>query len=535
VEFFSSSIPYAETGYFTKFIADYTRLNAVATSFYDYLPTDAGLDEAINNRANHPIDREVLVSTLERQYEHINKSEKTATNINLLKNQNTYTVCTAHQPNLMTGYLYFTYKIIHAIKLCHHLKSRYPEKDFVPVYYMGSEDQDIDELGVFNFRGDEYRWDGNGQKGAVGRMKTESLQPLFAKMLHYLGSPGATTTRLKEIIEKSYLQQPTIAAATLVLVNELFGQFGLVVLNPDQPEFKKKFQPIIEDELFNNVSYKLVSERTVSFEKHYKSQAFPRPINLFYLDNNCRERIEFSGKEWRVLNTEIAWNQNQLSNEISAHPEKFSPNVILRPLYQETILPNVAFIGGGAEVTYWGQLKPLFHNYKIFLPAVILRQSLLTINNKQNILLNKLHLQPTQLFQTIQQLQNNFIMEHAHAATSLETEFEEIKKIAGSIQIKAKAVDTTLELSVKAAAVKIEKTLLSIQKKLIKSEKKKMAVAMDQIEKIKSELFPKNSLQERTDNFPEYFLEYGNEYFTQIFNHTDPINREMKILTAKDK
>src|SRR5690606_36563786 len=90
----------------------------------------------------------------------------------VLAEPTTFTVCTAHQPNLATGYLYFVYKILHAIKLAEALNAAHPEHRFVPVYYMGSEDADLDELGTFRYVGKKFVWDAGGQKGAVGRMDT---------------------------------------------------------------------------------------------------------------------------------------------------------------------------------------------------------------------------------------------------------------------------------------------------------------------------------------------------------------------------
>ena len=248
---------------------------------------------------------------------------------------------------------------------------------------MGSEDNDIDELGTFRFRGDKFVWDGSGQSGAVGRMDTAGLKPLINSLFKQFGPPGKNCDDLLEIITEAYAKQKTIGAATQYLVNALFGRFGLVVLDPDDAEFKKSFVPVMEDELLNKASYPIITSQIKKLGEHYKIQAHPREINLFYLADQLRERIERNGEKWVVLNTAIEWTKNELLKELNEHPERFSPNVMLRGLYQETILPNAVFIGGGAEVAYWLQLKPLFEHYKVFYPAVHLRQSVMWVENNE--------------------------------------------------------------------------------------------------------------------------------------------------------
>ena len=176
-------IPYRATGSFSALVTDYLDNHPTLQSFYNYRPNEEGLAKAIAERGKYPVNRQVLHDTLQRQYEGLNKTEAVEKNLGALKNDNTYTICTAHQPNLLTGYLYFIYKIVHAIKLAEELNSKYNDKYFVPVYYMGSEDNDIEELGTFKYNGKKFVWDGNGQQGAVGRMDTKSLKALLAELL----------------------------------------------------------------------------------------------------------------------------------------------------------------------------------------------------------------------------------------------------------------------------------------------------------------------------------------------------------------
>jgi bacillithiol biosynthesis cysteine-adding enzyme BshC len=360
------------------------------------------------------VDRALLADALQRQYKNLPPNKAVQQNISLLSQENTYTVCTAHQPNLATGYLYFVYKIIHAVKLAETLKQQYPDKNFVPVYYMGSEDNDLQELGTFRYEQHKFVWDGDGQTGAVGRMKTAGLATLLHDFFRLLGPPGVYTETLKQLLTDAYLQPgATVASAMAGLVHALFGQYGLVMLNPDDAALKKAFCDVLQDDLLEHTAHRIVSHTAAALGAHYKVQAFPRPVNLFYLRDNLRTRIEQQGAHWVAVHTKISWSREALLQELEAHPERFSPNVILRGVFQERILPNVAFIGGGAEVAYWLQLKEVFDQYNVFFPAILLRQSVLWITRQQTALYRKMGFPVQAVFKPEQQLQQEYIAAHS--------------------------------------------------------------------------------------------------------------------------
>lgn len=515
-------IPYSDTGYFSNLVTNYLAGHPDAKPFYTFPANEAGLTDAILNRKNFKVDRQLLVSVLEKQYERVNAPEKVKANIRALANEGTYTITTAHQPNLMTGYMYFVYKILHAIKLAEQLNEQYPNKHFVPVYYMGSEDNDLDELGVFRFRGDKYTWDGNGQKGAVGRMSTSSLKPLLRQVFKVFGPPGKNCDELTEIITTAYLKHHTIASATQYLVNELLGKYGLVILNPDDAQLKSTFIPVMEDDLLNHTAHPIVTEQTTLLGQHYKTQAFPRPINLFYMEDGLRERIERNGDTWTVLNTEKTFTHTTLIEELHTHPEKFSPNVILRGLFQCTILPDVAFIGGSAEVAYWLQLKTLFSHYNIFFPTILLRQSVQWVNEAQTKLRQQCSLSITDVFKPLQQLENEYVIAHTSDEWRTNAEANALEAIFSTLQAKATSIDTTLSASAASALKKMKQQLTVLEKKMLRAEKKKMEVQLQRLKRLKTSLFS-NGLQERTENFAEYYLQYGTNFFDILKDGINPL------------
>jgi bacillithiol biosynthesis cysteine-adding enzyme BshC len=524
-------IPYRATHSFSALVYDYTEAATSLTPFYTFQPDAAGLAAAIAEREQYPTDRNALVQVLRRQYEKLPEQEAANRNIELLLQDNTFTVCTAHQPNLLTGYLYFIYKIVHAIKLAETLKAEHPDKHFVPVYYMGSEDNDLDELGTFRYGGTRYVWDADGQTGAVGRMHTQSLKPLLDQLFLRLGPPGPQLNELKRLIKEAYLQHDTIADATQFLVHELFGRFGLIVLNPDEPELKRLFIPVLRDDLLQHTALPIVQQQSDLLEKQYKAQAYPRPVNLFYLKDNIRERIERNGDTWSVLNHDIHWNETALLAELEAHPERFSPNVILRGLFQETILPDVAFIGGGSEVAYWMQLKPLFEHYQVYFPAVVLRQSIQWIDANAAARMQQLELGIRDVFESQETLLRNHIARHSDADWTATGEKESFARLIAELGAKAAAIDPTLAYSAGAVLKKVNYQLEVLEQKMYRAEKKKAAVAAERITLLRGLLFPGGGLQERTDNFMDHFLKYGHDYFDLLLAAVAPLKNEFLVIS----
>lgn len=526
-------IPYSNTGNFSDLVLDYLNAHPNLKQYYNYTPDADGIAQAIAARNKYPVNRKVLVSVLHKQYAELNKHDKLIENIDRLADENTYTICTAHQPNLMTGYLYFIYKIMHAIKLADELNTKYSDKHFVPVYYMGSEDNDLEELGTFRYNNQKYVWDAAGQTGAVGRMHTTSLKPLLDEVFKVLGPPGENLDMLKDILTQAYLQHKTIGEATQYLVNELFGRYGLVVLNPDEAELKRQIIPILKDDLQNHMAYVLVNDHIETLEEQYKVQAYPRMINLFYLHDDIRERIEKRNGKWRVLNTEIEWSEDELMTELETHPERFSPNVILRGIFQESILPDVAFIGGGAEVAYWLELKPVFENYKVFYPVVLLRQSILWMPAQYNKLRQQLHFSIEDVFKSESSLIRSYIGKHSSNNWHTDEETAAIQNVLAQLKDKATKLDPTLQASAEAAFAKMKHQLQTLEKKMLRAEKRKMSDQLQRITRLKNGISPNGSLQERYENFIGYYAAMGHQYIDTLYKHIEPLRNEFLVIAEQ--
>lgn len=527
----ASYISYADTHSFSPLVIDYLAGAAHLNDLISFPADASGLAKAMEARSGFTTNRKLLFNTLSRQYENLPQEAAVNENLRLLQAETTFTICTAHQPNLGTGYLYFIYKILHAIKLSQELKTLHPDKDFVPVYYIGSEDADLDELGTFRYGNKKFVWDAAGQTGAVGRMDTSSLKPLLNDLFQLLGPPGEHLDELKELLQNAYLHHPTIATATQYLVHRLFGKYGLVALDPDDAALKRTFIEVMKQDLLAHTSLPLVTSTIATLGEHgYKMQAYPRPINLFYLRDDIRERIERVENEWVVVNTSIRWNEAALLEELNSNPERFSPNVILRGLYQETILPNIAFIGGGAEVAYWLQLLPVFQAAAIPFPVIILRQSAMWISRQAAVLRKKTGLTITEIFMPEAELTSQFLNNSFGETINTQSEQQAFIKLLIQLKGKATALDSSLKGSTEAVMAKINHQLQVLEKKMMRAGKRKSATSIVQLTKLKTSLFPGGGLQERFDNFMEFYLQSGHAFFDLLLEHIHPLENSFLIL-----
>ena len=303
-------ISYNRTNAFSSLAIDYINQQQSLVSFQQYTPDVDGIKAAINERKKYSTNRTLLVKTLKDQYKKIPASEKVNANIEQLSLPNTFTICTAHQPNLFTGYLYFVYKILHAIKLADELNQLFPEYRFVPVYYMGSEDNDLEELNRINLNGDKLLWQ-TSQTGAVGRMNTKGIADLITAIEGQLNI-FEYGTQLSALLKQCYTESPTVQEATFKLVHHLFQKYGLVVLIPDEPNLKKEMLPVFKDDLFEHTPAAIVKQTAEKLSGQYHAQVNPREINLFYMKDNIRERIIEEGGLFSVNNTNITFTKEEI-------------------------------------------------------------------------------------------------------------------------------------------------------------------------------------------------------------------------------
>jgi bacillithiol biosynthesis cysteine-adding enzyme BshC len=523
-------VTYQNSGYFSKLITDYLDEKSELQSLYNRFPKiehfQGQIDEKNNN---YPFEnRQILVSALEKQYENFEISEYTSQNIQLLKQSNTFTITTGHQLNLFTGPLYFLYKIVSTINLCKDLKLKFPAQNFVPIYWMATEDHDFEEINFFHFRGKKFSWN-KESNGAVGRFDTKGLDEVYDSFSKEIGT-GNNANFLLNLFKKSYLEHQNLADATRFLANELFKNEGLVIIDGDSNELKKLFVPYVKRELVEQISYQKVTE-TLQKLSDYTVQVNPREINLFYFQDQLRERIIFENGNYKINNTSLVFSESEIITELEKNPENFSPNVILRPLYQEAILPNLCYIGGGGEIAYWLELQSNFEANNVTFPMLLVRNSVLLATEKQVMKLDKLGLSWNEIFMSQELLSNKKVKEFSNFTIDFSEQKEVLKQQFKALHEIALKTDKSFIGAVKAQEAKQLKGLDNLEKRLLKAEKRVHSETVNRIVSIQNELFPNNNLQERNVNFSEYYFEFGTKLMEELLRELNPLSQEIKIIT----
>ncbi len=543
MKYTATSIPYSATGVFSTLVNDYISGNGTARDYVPYTPNLEGIKKAIQERKFSAIQRQTLVSVLENQYqilgaikEEKNKAafEKVQENIVLLKNDNCFAVTTAHQPNLFTGPLYFFYKIIHVIKLAAELKAQFPDNDFVPIYYMGSEDADLDEVGSYCIDGAKHQWK-TKQTGAIGRMLVDDHLLQLLQNLEGYWTVKPDGKEALAIIKAAYKKGNTINEATLQMVHLFFGQYGLVVVQPDDAKLKSLFVEVMQKELTTNFSHTAIQPTLKSLSADYHVQSEGRDINLFYLKDEYRNRIQKTGELFSVVDTNIQFTQAEIIQELQAHPDWFSPNVILRGAYQETIIPSVVFVGGGGELAYWMELKNVFEQSGVNYPVIILRNSFLFINDKQAKQWASLGFNSESLFNSIPDLELAFVKKQSVENLVLTEHIASLTDLYKVIQQDVIKIDSSLGDHALNLSVQAQKKLALLEKKMIRAEKRKQHTSLARIHSIKSELFPDNNLQERVENFSNWVGDFGWSWVEAILNNSNSVDASFTIIhVSKD-
>lgn len=530
MNFTSTRIPYRQTGAFSRIVVDYIDQSDALKPFYGEAPSLQGLAKAIEERKKFTGHRDILVQELRTQYAGMDLHPALSHNIESLLSDNTFTITTAHQNNIFTGPLYFIYKIIHAIRLADTLKSSFPEYRFVPVYYIGSEDADLDELNHIVLGGKKLSWD-TKQKGAVGRMKLDKqVTALINEMEGQLGALPYGK-EIISLLRDAYKEGRTLQEATFRFVHSLFHESGLLILMPDNAVFKHSMIPVFREELLHQPAASMLEQTAKVLEKAgYKVQASAREINLFYLKDDIRNRIEFKNNEYRVVDTDLRFSREEILQELEAFPERFSPNVILRGLYQETILPDIAFIGGGGELAYWLQLKELFVHYTVPFPVLVLRNSFLLLEKKWQEAIQKTGFTAEDFFQPGEALLNRLVEKESPNKISLNGSLSELESLYESFKKQAGAIDISLEKHVESLKIKTVFRLKELEKKMLRAEKRKFSDQQRQIYAVKAALFPGNGLQERTENISYYYARWGSDFLRQLYNESLTLEQEFVIL-----
>ncbi len=529
-------IPYQQLRFFSDLISDYLDQKEQLAHLYHRYPKMENFGPQLEEKQKEwqakQVYRQTLVSVLKEQYSSLQYKKDAMVQIDLMSKDTTFTITTGHQLNLFTGPLYFLYKIISTIKLCERLKEEYPAFDFVPVYWMATEDHDFEEIQYFNYGGRKIVYDREAA-GAVGRLTTEGLDHVLEGFSTFLGKHD-NALRLQELFKEAYLDHDNLAAATQYLAHELFGKDGLIVLDADDARLKKLMIPTFQEELLKHSCHQSVGQTLKKWPDQYNIQVNPREINLFYLTDEYRKRIIKRDGRFYLDEMETSFSQEEIIDLLKQYPERFSPNVLMRPLYQESILPNLCYIGGGGEMAYWLQLKQYFDSQGVVFPILLLRNSALLMSKKEwgklkrlPVELEDLFLPEHQLAEKATRVLSQIDIDFTPQKKRLHHQFKELYELA-------EQTDPSFLGAVGAQERKQIKGLEHLEKRLLKAQKRKLS---DQVERsllIQQQLFPNQSLQERQSNFSYFYQAYGPVMIQWIQAGLDPLDLRFSVLVFEE-
>ncbi len=501
---------YKETDLLSKLVKDYIFGQLPSECALPY-PDNKILDERIQQRISFT-NRKLLCDTLTKQYKNIPLHAKARENLSKLANDNTFTVCTGHQLCLFLGPLYVVYKILHTIKLAQEYNEKCPSYHIVPVFWLASEDHDTEEINHVFIHRKKIHWPAE-ENIPAGEIAIQHIREVITEWKEMLGTTKEVE-KLEQIFLHAYKEGVSLADATKMLINELFGKYGLLMIDGNDAALKRTFLPVVEKELQWQTTQECILSVNKMLEKQgYKPQVNPREINLFYLKDRKRLRILKTDDGFAIDGTNQSYTFEALMQDINQAPQHISPNVLLRPLYQETVLPNLAYIGGPGEVAYWLQLPLLFKAFDIPMPLLYLRTSVVLPNAQTQGVLNNYQLSPHELFAKQFDAGSTLLN---HSGKTYQVGEEWINKLTQKLAEDAEAIDPSLMSAAEASVQKIKSELAHFEKKVNKVQKQQESVSVARLEKACLQVFPQQKLHERVDNFSMFYKMYGEDFFSRI-------------------
>lgn len=515
-------VPIFSTGKFSKLMEDYVGEKSELAPLYNRPHKPESYSFQIVEKSAHKVNRKVLVEVLRDQYSEYNLIEDypvVEDHIDALGRENVYTVTTGHQLCLMTGPLFFIYKILNAIRLAEELSER-EGKHVIPVFWMATEDHDFEEINHVWYGDLKYEWK-KESGNAVGRMYTDGIEEVLQELRKVVKSTPSTESFLK-LCERCYRPGRTLSQATRELATALFGFEGLIVLDADDARLKRAAVDVFKTDLLENSHPDLLEPSSKLLEETYFTQVNPREVNLFYLDDSARYRIERNGDTFVAVDGPYTWTKDEITSELDSNPERFSPNVILRPLYQEIILPNLAYIGGGGELAYWLQLKPMFDFHKVPFPILRLRNSVGFIRKKYWHKMESLGLSLSEVCTPVFEQRRKYFADKLELNGEMNRLHDKAKELFAEMDELADRIDVTLKGTAEAYNARQAHLLQNFEKKILRAAQRRDEETSRMFDEVRGEVFPGGSLQERRDTWITILERFSDSAFEVLLDELDP-------------
>jgi bacillithiol biosynthesis cysteine-adding enzyme BshC len=513
-------------GAFTRLFVDYVTDHQQVRKYYGSdFRSDAEWQTLLGRVTSRAINRSPLAQILSEQNRNFHCGVRTLANIDALLNENTVAVVTGQQIGLFTGPLYTIYKTITTIKLAESLGAKFPAYTFVPVFWLEGEDHDVDEVSsvqvlsatqnLLRLTYPPPQEPGAKNSGAVADIEFSAPISALLEQLDQSLIQSEFHANVLDLIRAAYQPGMTFIKAFVHLMNVLFEDKGLIFLNPHDSAIKRILAPVFRKEIAESPrTCQLVIEQSEELEKHYHAQAKPRSLNLFVFHGTGRFPLEPHPDGYSLKGTRQHFTSEQIQNALDQTPEIFSPNVVLRPIAQDYLLPTIAYVAGPAEVAYFAQLKSVYESFQIPMPIIFPRASVTLLEERIEKVLTRFNLFPIDLLQEIEFIKRNVtqqISEFRAEALFVSTQGT-IEESLNSIRTGLHAIDPTLVGALDNTISKMKGNLDVLREKTIAAQQRQHEVALRQIEKAALSLFPNSNFQERELNVIYFLNKYGLEF-----------------------
>lgn len=478
---------------------------------------DAGVRRAAADRAaGHPRDRATLADVLLEQNTRWGLGPKTRGHIEALRREDAVAVVTGQQVGFLTGPLYTVYKTITALQLAERLAEE-TGRPVVPVFWVEGEDHDFEEIaGVKVLKRNEpldVRYTGHappkdGNAGAVGRLRLSgAVEEALAQLSEAL-PPTEFKDDLMAGVREAYAPDVRLEDAFVNLLRRLFPEAGLVFLNPDNVRLKALTRPLfrreIEDGEAAAACIKAASEK---LRGPFHAQVQARPSNLFLLSEGGRYPLDLEDGHFRLRGRGQSFTEEKLLGLLEEAPERFSPNVILRPLMQDLLVPTAAYVAGPSEVSYFAQYKDVYAWAGLPMPVIYPRASATLVESKVQKVLDRYDLAVPDFEDEVEKVFHRLVVSGIEAGVddAFKNATRHLHQAIEELKPKVQEVDRTLVKSAEATRAALVKELERFKERVVKAEKRSQDAVRGRLEKAAAGLYPGGVLQERALS-PLYFL-----------------------------
>jgi bacillithiol biosynthesis cysteine-adding enzyme BshC len=522
---------------FGTYTADYDAVaEFYAGDFRDRAARRAAADRAVQRT----MDRDALADVLAEQNEHWGASGKTLRRVEALRDPESVAVVTGQQVGLLSGPLYTPLKAITTLQLARRLADE-TGRPVVPMFWVEGEDHDFEEVsGIRLLRRNDpvtlrYERPGDEAGRPAGRhVLTGSIRDVLDRIDETLPDSDFKP-KLMERARAAYQPGTRLEDAFVRFMQALFEKAGLVFVNPDDARLKRATAPLFRREIDDPTTLsEPVRARSEKLDERFHAQVHVRPTNLFLLTDDGREPLDYDDSDgaFRLRGAERTFSENELLAMLDDAPERFSPNVVMRPLMQDALLPTAAYVAGPGEVSYHAQLGPAYDWAEVPQPLVHPRASATLVEGKVRKVLDKFDLALSDLAEGAEPVFERIVQEGL--GDDVEAAFGEastqLHQIVNGLKEQVEAVDGSLAPSVEATRSALAGELDALKGRVVQAEKRNQGEVRAQLDKAAANLFPGGEMQERALNVLYFLNKYDFDLLDRLAEELRPDATEHQVV-----